>query len=64
MLPCLQKEGMMVDDGMLARLMLRAKELGAMINIHAENPDLIDYYTEKFLSEGENKRLVSLHEPS
>lgn len=23
-----------------------------MINIHAENPDLIDYYTEKFLSEG------------
>ena len=42
----------MVDDGMLARLMLRAKELGAMINIHAENPDLIDYYTEKFLSEG------------
>ena len=49
---CLQKEGMMVDDGMLARLMLRAKELGAMINIHAENPDLIDYYTEKFLSEG------------
>lgn len=26
----------MVDDGMLARLMLRAKELGAMINIHAE----------------------------
>ena len=47
-----KKEGMMVDDGMLARLMLRAKELGAMINIHAENPDLIDYYTEKFLSEG------------
>lgn len=47
-----KKEGMMVDDGMLAKLMLRAKELGAMINIHAENPDLIDYYTEKFLSEG------------
>ena len=40
----------MVDDRILARLMLRAKELGAMINIHAENPDLIDYYTEKFLS--------------
>ena len=34
-----KKEGMMVDDGMLARLMLRAKELGAMINIHAENPE-------------------------
>ena len=33
-----KKEGMMVDDGMLARLMLRAKELGAMINIHAVKP--------------------------
>ena len=32
--------------------MLRAKELGAMINVHAENPDLIDMYTEQFLKEG------------
>ncbi|WP_329887896.1 dihydropyrimidinase [Pseudoramibacter faecis] len=47
-----KKEGMMVDDGMLATLMLRAKELGAMINVHAENPDLIDLYTEQFLREG------------
>ncbi|HIZ08405.1 MAG TPA: dihydropyrimidinase [Candidatus Eubacterium avistercoris] len=47
-----KKEGMMVDDGMLVRLMLRAKELGAMINVHAENPDLIDLYTEQFLAEG------------
>ena len=47
-----KKEGMMVDDATLARLMLRAKELGAMINIHAENPDLIDMYTEQFLKEG------------
>ena len=37
-----KKEGMMVDDGTLARLLLRAKEVGALINIHAENPDLID----------------------
>lgn len=47
-----KKEGMMVDDGMLARLLLRAKELGAMINVHAENPDLIDLRTEKYLKEG------------
>lgn len=47
-----KKEGMVVDDGMLVRLMLRAKELGAMINVHAENPDLIDLYTEQFLAEG------------
>lgn len=47
-----KKEGMMVDDATLVKLLLRAKELGAMINVHAENPDLIDLYTEKFLSEG------------
>lgn len=42
----------MVSDRTLAKLMLRAKELGAMINVHAENPDLIDMYTEQFLKEG------------
>lgn len=47
-----KKEGMMVDDGMLVTLLLRAKELGAMINVHAENPDLIDLRTAKFLKEG------------
>lgn len=47
-----KKEGMMVDDATLARLLLRARELGAIINIHAENPDLIDMYTEQFLKEG------------
>ena len=47
-----KKEGMMVDDGMLARLLLRAKELGAMINVHAENLDLIDLRTEQYLKEG------------
>ena len=47
-----KKEGMMVDDGMLARLLLRAKELGAMINVHAETPDLIDLRTEQYLKEG------------
>lgn len=47
-----KKEGMMVDDGMLATLLLRAKELGAMINVHAENPDLIDLRTEQYLKEG------------
>lgn len=47
-----KKEGMMVDDGMLATLLLRAKELGAMINVHAENPDLIDLRTAEYLKEG------------
>lgn len=47
-----KKEKMMVDDGTLSKLLLRAKELGAIINVHAENPDLIDVYTEQFLKEG------------
>ncbi len=47
-----KKEGMMVDDGTFAKILMRAKEIGAMINIHAENPDLIDLYIEKFRKEG------------
>ena len=47
-----KKEGMMVDDGTLCTLFLRAKDLGAMINVHAENPDLIDLRTAQYLSEG------------
>lgn len=47
-----KKEGMMVDDGTFAQLLLRAKEIGAVINIHAENPDLIDLNIEKFKNEG------------
>ncbi len=47
-----KKEKMMVDDGMLATLLLRAKELGAMVNVHAENPDLIDLRTAQYLKEG------------
>lgn len=47
-----KREGLMVDDGTFARLLLRAKEIGAVINIHAENPDLIDLNIEQFKKEG------------
>ncbi len=47
-----KKEGMMVDDATLVKLMIRAKELGALINVHAENPDIIDMNIAKFLREG------------
>ena len=47
-----KKEGMMVDDATLVKIMLKAKETGAITNIHAENPDLIDLNIEKFLKEG------------
>ncbi len=47
-----KKEGMMVDDATLVKLLIRAKELGAKINVHAENPDIIDMNVTKFLAEG------------
>ena len=47
-----KKEGMMVDDGTLVRVLLKAKETGAITNIHAENPDVIDLNIAKFLKEG------------
>lgn len=47
-----KREGMMVDDGTFVKILLKAKEIGAITNLHAENPDLIDLYTEQFLKEG------------
>jgi len=47
-----KKEGMMVDDATLIKVMLKAKEVGAITNLHAENPDVIDMNIEKFKKEG------------
>lgn len=47
-----KKEGMMVDDATLIRVLLKARETGAITNVHAENPDVIDWNTERFLREG------------
>jgi dihydropyrimidinase len=47
-----KKEGMMVDDGTLIKVLLKAKEVGAITNIHAENPDVIDLNIEQFQKEG------------
>lgn len=40
------------DDGTLFRTMLAAKELGAMVMVHAENGDVIEYLIKKALDEG------------
>ena len=47
-----KKEGMMVDDATLVKVLLKAKEAGAITNIHAENPDIIDLNIEQFKKEG------------
>ncbi len=40
------------DDGTLYRTLEAAKELGALVMVHAENGDVIDYLTTKALAEG------------
>lgn len=40
------------DDGTLFRTMLAAKELGAMVMVHAENGDVIDFLIKQALEEG------------
>jgi dihydropyrimidinase len=47
-----KKEGMMVDDGTLAKILIKAKETGIMTNVHAENPDLIDIRIDEYLKDG------------
>jgi dihydropyrimidinase len=43
---------MMIDDGMLLRILEKAKEAGILTNVHAENPDIIDARAAKYLAEG------------
>jgi dihydropyrimidinase len=40
------------DDATLYRTLLHAKELGALVMVHAENGDVIDYLTKQALAEG------------
>jgi len=47
-----KKEGMMVDDGTLVKILRKSVETGALINVHAENPDLIDIRVAQFIAEG------------
>lgn len=47
-----KKEGMMVDDATFIKVLLKAREVGAITNLHAENPDVIDMNVAQFLAEG------------
>ncbi|WP_285769218.1 dihydropyrimidinase [Peribacillus sp. SI8-4] len=40
------------DDATLYRTLLQAKELGALVMVHAENGDVIDYLTKQALEKG------------
>ena len=44
-----------VNDGDLYKLLEYSKKIGAQISVHAENRDVIDVLTKKFLSEGKTQ---------
>ncbi|MFS1512719.1 dihydropyrimidinase [Chengkuizengella sp. SCS-71B] len=46
------KNVLQADDETLFRTLVTAKELGALVMVHAENGDVIDYLTKKALAEG------------
>ncbi|WP_028400067.1 dihydropyrimidinase [Ectobacillus panaciterrae] len=43
------------DDGTLYRTLIEAKKLGALVMVHAENGDVIDYLTKQALEEGKTE---------
>lgn len=55
----------MVDDETLFKALLRAKELGALISVHAENGDVLNYLINKHLAEGKTEPIwhVRSHPP-
>ncbi len=46
------KGSLMVDDETLFRSFVRAKEIGALISVHAENGDVLNYLINKHVAEG------------
>jgi dihydropyrimidinase len=49
------KGTLMVDDETLFRSLLRAKEIGGLITVHAENGDVLHYLTAKHIAEGKKE---------
>jgi dihydropyrimidinase len=49
------KGSYMSDDGSTLRVLEEAKKLSALVMVHAENGDLIDYLTKKLLSQGKKE---------
>jgi dihydropyrimidinase len=47
-----KKDGLMMNDADIYKALQRSKETGALIAVHAENPDVIEMNVERFLAEG------------
>ena len=48
-----KKEGLMMNDAQIFKLLQAVKSCGAVLSVHAENPDIIDLLTDEFLAAGE-----------
>ena len=51
------KGAVMVDDATLYKMLLKSKECGALVSVHAENGDVIDVLVKQFLAEGKTDPL-------
>ncbi|RBW70997.1 dihydropyrimidinase [Bacillus taeanensis] len=49
------KNVLQVDDETLFKTLVKAEQLGALVQVHAENGDVIDYLTKKALAEGKSE---------
>ncbi|GIM48000.1 D-hydantoinase [Collibacillus ludicampi] len=49
------KNVLQADDETLFKTLIRAKELGALVQVHAENGDVIDYLTKRALAKGQTE---------
>lgn len=47
-----RKENMQIDDGNMLAVLAKAKENGILVNVHAENPDVIDARVAEYKAEG------------
>jgi dihydropyrimidinase len=45
-------ERLQLDDGTIFKAMMRARDNGGLVMMHAENGSVIDYFIQKFLAEG------------
>jgi dihydropyrimidinase len=49
------KGALMIDDGALYRVLLKSKNAGALVMIHAENGDVLDVLIKDFLAQGKTE---------
>jgi dihydropyrimidinase len=49
------KGALMIDDGALYRVLLKAKSAGALVMIHGENGDILDVLIKDFLAQGKTE---------